>query len=123
MAEIVDFDELVAPPKRVKIDGTWYKLPGDMPLELMLSIETAEGATGPGAVAGLRDQILKLFQIHQPKLQKLPGSLTDLITLIPYVYGGEDEKKAVKQMRGRTGSARSSRKPAAKRTRSRSQTS
>lgn len=122
MAEITDFDALIAPPKRVKLEGTWYELPADIPLELMLAIGSAEAAQGEEGIAGMRAQMLKLFQIHQPKLTALPGTLTDLVTLVPLVYGSPSQKKAIRQMRSPTGSRKSPRKPAAAKRRSRSST-
>lgn len=96
--EIIDLDELVSPPKKVRIQGNVYTLPSELPVELYLRLRVAEQAYAEAQENGeevdenqrveeLHDLLLELFREHQPDLEKLPGGLIQLFTIIPRVYG------------------------------------
>lgn len=63
---ITDLDVLVPSPKRVRLGGVVYRLPGDMPLETFLRINALASAEGEGrslesAVEDTIDAIIDLF--------------------------------------------------------------
>lgn len=90
----VDLDALAPVPKRVRLAGKVWKLPGDLPMELLMQLEQFEARSNkPEAdeyalLRDLQDVILGLFQVHQPTLRKLPTmGLFGLLRLIREVYG------------------------------------
>lgn len=96
MPELIDADlDALAPPlKRVKLGGKVWKLPGDMPMPLMLRIQnygarTEAGEDETALLAELQDELLALFKVHQPTLKELPeiGVLT-LLQSLGAIYGG-----------------------------------
>lgn len=96
MAEPVDVDlDALAPlPKRVKLSGRVYKLPGDMPMPLFLRIQNYEQRIEKGESEGLllgelQDELLSLFQVYTPALKVLPeiGVLT-LLQSLGAIYSG-----------------------------------
>lgn len=89
-----DLDALAPPLKRVRLAGKIWKLPGDMPMPLMLRIQNYGPRTEAGEdevvlLAELQDELLALFKVHQPQLKELPeiGVLT-LLQSLGAIYGG-----------------------------------
>lgn len=128
--KIVDLDAALGEPIRVKLKGTIYKLPPDLPVELWLALgETDEPEEDAPELTPLQKadamrveveelytMILDLFREHQPDLEKLPIGMGQLVTLIGNVYGekaksdqGAAEGKAPRATarRGRQTSSRS----------------
>lgn len=89
--KIIDLDELIAPPRRVKLKGVTYTLPGELPVPLYLRLKATEDApedeAGGDRVEDLNELLLELFRVHQPDLDELPVGLTQAFTIIPRVYG------------------------------------
>ena len=90
----VDLDALAPTPKKVKLGGKVYKLPGDMPMGLFFRIQAFEQRTAAGEaetvlLAELRDELLGLFQAHQPNLKELPEmGVLALLASLGTIYGG-----------------------------------
>jgi hypothetical protein len=86
--EITNLDELIGEPRQVEIGGEVYELPADIPAELFLKIASYEGEPLSGAfLLELKDELLELFQEYQPEMDTLPGTLMQMVVLIPTVYG------------------------------------
>jgi hypothetical protein len=103
--KIIDLDELASEPKRVRLAGRVYTLPGDLPVELWLRLQRQaqeEGQSDGEALRFLYEQILELFRFGDPKIKELPLGMAQLITLIAKVYG-DDEAEPARPTR-RTGS-------------------
>lgn len=124
--EIIDLDEAVQKPKKVKLGGQIYTLPGELPAPLYLRLRAEEQAYAEQVEAGeangdqriedLNDLLLDLFRTHQPDIEELPAGIVQLFTVIPRVYGagsvvdddegGDDETpKPRKKTGARTGNA------------------
>jgi hypothetical protein len=90
----VDLDALAQPPKRVKLAGKVWKLPGDMPLELFFKVQSFEhrvdaGEAETAVLQEIHDELLALFQVHQPGLKALPAmGVLDLAQALPRIYAG-----------------------------------
>ena len=90
----VDLDALAPVPTRAKLAGKVYKLPGDMPLDLFFKIQTfgdrvEKGESEMVMLEELHDQLLALFQVHQPALKTLPPmGVTQLLQALGAIYGG-----------------------------------
>jgi hypothetical protein len=97
MADVdVDLDALAPKPKRARLGGKTYLLPGDMPMELFFEIQAFESRTDAGEdetvlLSELRDKILTLFQVHQPAMKTLPAmGVTQLLKTLGAVYGSAE---------------------------------
>lgn len=105
-SEIVDLDAIAPKPKKVKLGGKTYTLPGDLPVETVLAIEQAEQAEKDGAapeVNLLYKHLLDLFQVHHPEIKKLPIGMVQLLLAIPTIYfgvGGKGKPTRKTQPRG-----------------------
>lgn len=94
MAELVDvdLDALASKPKRVKLGGKTWKLPGDMPMALFFRVQSFEQRIDSGedqvdVLAEIKDELLALFQVHQPTLKALPDmGVLDLAQALPRIY-------------------------------------
>lgn len=125
--EIIDLDELVAKPKRVKLGGQDYTLPGELPVPLYLRLRAEEQATAEAEESGekidqdrrvedLNELLLDLFRVHQPDIESLPAGLVQMFTIIPRVYSAkvtvddeEDEDEDAPKARTRAPGKRTSR--------------
>lgn len=91
---VIDLDEFLAPDKKVRLrkNGKVYTLPGDLDAELYLKITSASerGLSEAEFIRGLYDDVLALFRYGDPKLDKLPLALPQLINLIGAVYGNDE---------------------------------
>lgn len=78
--EITDLDELAGPNKKVTLTGDddqkrEYVLPGDLPIETFLHITSLEqrieddDVEEADLIVEIRDKLLDLFRIHQPKFE------------------------------------------------------
>lgn len=96
MADLVDVDlDALAPrPKRVRLGGKVHRLPGDMPMGLFMRIQAfgqrvAAGDDETAMLAELSDELLELFQVHQPQMKTLPPmGITQLLQALGAIYGG-----------------------------------
>lgn len=90
----VDLDALAPAPKRVRLAGMVWRLPGDMPMPLFMRTQgyearVAAGEDEAGMLLELQGEILELFRVHQPKLTKLPQiGLVQLLRALGQIYGG-----------------------------------
>jgi hypothetical protein len=121
----LDLDALAAPPRRVKLGGKWWKLPGDMPMELFLRTQTYQARTEAGEDEGqmlveLKDEITGLFRVHHPSFELPAGTgLIQLLKLLGAVYGPGDAlgevtpNRAARRSKTRTASSRPSKARAA----------
>jgi hypothetical protein len=89
----VDLDALAPAPKRVRLGGKIYKLPGDMPMDLYIRIQSygqrlEAGADETSMMQQLADDLLTLFQVHQAALKALPSiGVVGLVQALPAIYG------------------------------------
>jgi hypothetical protein len=114
--KIVDLSDVIGPPKKVRFheDGEVFKVPSDIPAGLYLRLTSMgdEELDDDLAAREVYDEVLRLFQVHQPDLEELPISLGQLLVVIPRIYGGEpaDEEGGDRPSKGGTRST-SRRKP------------
>lgn len=93
--EIIDLDLILGEPVEVKLGGQVYKLPSDIPTELFLRMAAYEGADNVAVLVDeIQDELLALFRVHQPDIKALPGTLTQMVALVPMVYGGRGSAEA-----------------------------
>ena len=96
-ATVIDLDALAPEPKRVKLAGKEYLLPGDVPVADMLAFEAlaqrAEEEQIDDTEAGrmLYDAVLAIFRVHHPDLERLPMGMDQLVGFVPAVYGEGEE--------------------------------
>jgi hypothetical protein len=113
----VDLDALVPTPKRVRLAGKVWELPGDLPMELFLRTQAYEQRIAGGEpevnlVRELNAEILELFRVHQPGLERLPAiGLVQMMRALGQIYGpgappGEatPPNRAARRQRTRTAS-------------------
>lgn len=125
MAKITNLDAILGAPRKVELQGETYLVPYDLPVELYLRVNSVpEDATEKEIIESLYDDLLGLFQVHQPDLESLPVTLTQAVRAIPLIYNDtaedEPEKPAGNPTRPRGRAAGTRRKTT---TRSRSSTS
>lgn len=112
MAEIVDLDELLGAPKKVRVGGKVYTLPPDLPAELYLKIIrlARENASEAEMIEALSGQLLELFQYGDPKMKALPPTLTisQVVLAVGKIYGdgGSGERRPPRATRGGASSRR-----------------
>lgn len=115
MADLVDvdLDALATPPKRVKLGGKTWKLPGDMPMDLFFKVQAYEQRLDAGedqfaVLAEIKDELLALFQVHQPTTKALPSmGVLELAQALPRIYasgmaGEPPENRATRRSKKRT---------------------
>lgn len=93
---ITDLDAIAGPDKQVQVGGVVYKLPADCPIDLYLKLKhygAQEELDDETVVEDLYGELLSLFQIRQPKLERLPIGVTALMQAIPRIYGEVDEEE------------------------------
>lgn len=120
MAEITDLNVFVGPPRQVKLGESVYLLPRDIPAELYLEFLDLQGQPGDlddqTVVRKLRQDVLELFQVHQPGIDRLPPavSIPVLVRMIGHVYSASSdaEERPTKPRSGSRGTTK--RKPAPK---------
>lgn len=98
MPRIIDLDLIAPPGVIVRIGGRDYKLPGDPPTALWLSIIDAHdqhiAAQGAEHFATLRlfhDRMLALFALENPGLKELPFGPAGMISILIGFYGAPDD--------------------------------
>lgn len=118
---IVDLDAagILTQPIKARIGGKVYTLPGDVPAPLFAKIIQVEGnaEATPADLIGLYEQLLKLFQEHDPSVEELPIGITEMVRVIGYLYMSHDEEAPTRGAAGEdpTGRKRPAKKRAAKR--------
>lgn len=112
MPGIIDIGFLVEPRQvRLVEGGTVYKLPPDVPVPLMLALEHyADAEITTDLVEDLYGQVLALFQVYQPDLDRVPIGLTQLMTLVRRVYAAEEEEVPPPKPK-RAGGTRNTKRP------------
>lgn len=89
MTTLIDLDALLGEPIPVKLGGREWLLPADIPVPLVLKIEQLAGQdVTDDLVRGLYQDLLELFQVHQPDIESLPITATQALTAIPAIYYG-----------------------------------
>lgn len=113
-SDIIDLDEILPDDKRVKLQGTIYTLPPEIPVELFLRINkmSDDGVAEDQQVGRLYEEILELFRYKQPDLEKLPLGLGQLMGAISQIYGNR-EADAPRPPRAGTKSTRKPRRRSA----------
>lgn len=106
MTDATNLDLLTGEPKKVTLQGTDYLLPADLSIPTAIRVEeltaritqsgeegdeTAEA--GGEALLALYDELLELFRVHQPDLDRVRLSPQQAVLLVPSVYGGVDLTK------------------------------
>lgn len=91
---IIDLDELLGEPKKVKLGGELYTLPPQIPVPFYLRMKQkqkarAESDEEQDIVEALYTECLELFQVHQPKLKELPIGIGQVIEAIGRIYNPE----------------------------------
>jgi len=103
--ELTDLDALCAPAHKVRAGGREWKVPGAPPLEWLLAFRTLEenlekeddGGDELAMVERLRDHLVRLFLIHQPRdEQKIRIALDNLdvtviLVAVRAIYAGQAE--------------------------------
>jgi hypothetical protein len=105
MQRIIDLDAAVPEGFKVKLDGEYYLLPGDIPIpdfiaieRLVNTLEDPESEASAGEILQeLYERALDLFRIEQPDLEELAIGPQRLGALVVGLYSSaaeEDEGKA-----------------------------
>lgn len=98
--KVIKLNSVVRAPKFVEIEGTEYRLPGDIPIELVALMERLEAGDDEQVTVRLQDELLSLFRRYQPDLKRLPLGLSEAVEALGIIYepdddgdvgGGEDE--------------------------------
>lgn len=90
--EIIDLDAGQSDTVGVRIDGTVYELPGDIPVPEFLYIARLvdslgkDTASGPETLEELYERVFDLFRVHQPDLEDLPIGPSRLGKLVMELY-------------------------------------
>lgn len=95
----IDLDDIILEDHKVKLGGQIYLLPGDLPIEEMLSLSRAwermnagiGGTDGDELVDDLYQRVLALFRVRQPDLEELPIGVLAVARLIVRLYSGPDD--------------------------------
>lgn len=92
--EIIDLDAagVLAAPKRIRLHGRVYTLPGDIPAALYVRIQQIatdpEAVTESSAAMALAEELLAAFRVYQPDLDRLPLGVAEMVSLVGAVYRG-----------------------------------
>jgi len=95
-SDLIDLDELLGDDKKVKVGGTIYTLPPDLPVELYFKINRFAGtdATDVEMIETLYAEVLQLFRYKNPDLNEIPLSLSQLVSAIGRIYGSGEVEDA-----------------------------
>jgi hypothetical protein len=99
MPTIVDLDVLAGKDREVRLGGKVYALPGDIPLDLYAKLasfrdrDTDDAEAQDTAAVEIYEEMLALFRVRQPELERLPIGLTAAVRLIPLVYGSRVDEE------------------------------
>jgi hypothetical protein len=91
MTDDIDLDELAPEPKGVKLGGTRYLVPADIPLPLSIRLSRLSGEPDDSSATDLYEEVLALFRVHQPDLKSLPIGASQLFSTILAIYGPKKE--------------------------------
>ena len=97
MAAVKNLDLLTGAPIDVELQGQTYKLPPDISIADMLTLDALrETAAGDDAKKAQRatqeyyERVLRLFRVHQPGIEEVPLSISQLFLFHAFVYGDLD---------------------------------
>lgn len=122
--EITDLDAsgVLAAPKRIRLHGVEYTLPGDVPAPLYVQlIGAADRPDDKDLTKDIYREVLALFRVYQPDLESVPLGLNEMTRVIGVIYSGQAVVTDGGDEEGPTTRKRSSTKTRA-RSRSRSST-
>lgn len=93
-AELIDLDAtgVVAAPIQIKLHGTTYQLPGDIPATLyvrMVAAASMGDAADSGTATALHDELLAAFQLYQPDVDSLPLGLNEMVRVVNVIYSSQ----------------------------------
>lgn len=99
MPRIIDLDLIAPLGVIVRKDGTDYKIPGDPPVSLWLSIVDANdqwaaaqsSAETNEALILFHDRMLELFRIENPDMDSLPFGPAGMFGVLAGFYGAEPD--------------------------------
>lgn len=93
---LIDLDKagVLSEPLAVRLRGTDYQLPGDIPAPLFVRVQQVASSGEPDEeiALALANELLSLFQTYQPKMDRLPLGLNEMVAVIGYVYSQGDEE-------------------------------
>jgi hypothetical protein len=92
----IDLSSVLKPPKVVEIRGEDYKLPGDIPIELVALIEADEPEGEKEKVAlyhQLSEEVGALFRVYQPDLERMPLGLEEAVRALGLIYQTAEESE------------------------------
>lgn len=93
----IDLSSVLKPPKVVEIRGTDYRLPGDIPIELVALMDT-DAPDDPQEAQRRGQQVLTeikaLFRVYQPDLERLPLGIEEAVDALGVIYAAETEEGA-----------------------------
>jgi len=99
LPRIIDLDLIAPEGVTIRKSGVEYRLPGDPPTALWLSIIAAHDAHIAAAGAEhfqtlqvFHDRMLLLFKLEQPKLTALPFGPAGMISILIGFYGAPDDE-------------------------------
>src|SRR4051794_31862207 len=96
---VKDLSLLAGEPIQVTLvkDGPVYLLPADIPIPTMLRIEafrekaSQDEDLDQDAVLGFYQDVLSVFQVHEPDMKELPVGPSQLFGILTAVYGDQGE--------------------------------
>jgi hypothetical protein len=104
---VINLDEsgVTADPIDVILHGETYRLPGDLPAPLYVKLlalreraQTASAGEAEGATQELNlqlhDELLALFRLHQPDLERLPLGVNEMVLAVGYIYSPAARERA-----------------------------
>jgi len=105
MTRTINLDDLNDPPITATIRGQKYLIPADCPAPLWLAVQRVN-QSDVASVEALAEQMLALFQVHQPDLSELPLGLVQMVRAFAAIYGEpapEKPKPKARAQRKRAG--------------------
>ena len=95
---LIDLDKagVLSESIAVRLRGTDYELPGDIPAPLFVRVQQVASSGEPDEeiALALANELLSLFQTYQPKMERLPLGLNEMVSVIGYVYSQTDETES-----------------------------
>ncbi len=93
----LDESGVLEAPRTVRIRGTDYQLPGDIPAALFVRVQAVASAgedATPEQAEAVYAELLGVFRDYQPDLERLPLGLNEMVLAIGIIYGEGDEDGA-----------------------------
>lgn len=92
----IDLSSVLKPPKVVTIRGKDYRLPGDIPIELVALMDTDVPEDDEQAAQRRGQQVIDeidaLFRVYQPDLERLPLGMEEAVEALGVIYAAEVEQ-------------------------------